>query len=892
MSLASGTRLGPYEISAQIGAGGMGEVYRARDTRLKREVAIKILPAAFARDAERLARFRREAEVLAALNHPGIAAIYGLEESGGMTALVLELVEGPTLADRLRDGALALDEALPFARQIAEALEMAHGQGIVHRDLKPANIKITADGRVKVLDFGLAKVFGEAATDLSLSNSPTVMTASVPGTILGTAAYMSPEQARGKDVDKRADVWAFGAVLYEMLTGRQAFGGETATDILGAVVHKEPEWTRLPTPAPAALQRLLRRCLAKDPRQRLHDIADARLEIEAILQAPDEERVEGGIAHAKRDWRRPAIAALVVGALAFAAGALWMRSAGGPDGGFAAGGAAGPKTLTVTELPENAQLALGSHIPTEGFDSPAVTLSPDGTTLAYVGQSGAGTMLYLRSLSDAEVRPVPGTEGAIYAFFSPDSKSLGFLTNDKVKKVDLQEGAPLTLANARIPVLGWWTRSNGIHFTQNETTRLSRVSEDGREVTDVFKVHAGVNFSDVLLEGKVALARVDAGIGGDYADVALLAPDSNLKRILVRSAYGARYVSPGYLLYARAGSLLAIRFNPSTLTVEGEEFSVASGVAMESLFGQVHAGVSDNGLLAYAPGGERAVGKLASVDRKQNVQFLDAPARVYGVLDLSPDGKRLAIHVADVKDYIWIYEIESRQGRQLSAAEHNGWPIWSPDNLTIALTSFTEGMGAARILQRAVDAGAPSREIASLGMGMHAVSSWSPRRDPLASSSWLTSSPGIGFMTLDGKKTGFELTGHGEWGAEFSPDALWVAYASSETGRPEIWVRSYPDGKIAHQISVDGGMEPLWCPCGELFFRNGNRWYSARIRSTQPELRWDTPRLVFETDFIDTPGRSYDVSPDGQRLFVVKRAAADIQTKLHLITNWAAEQGR
>jgi serine/threonine-protein kinase len=877
MTLTAGTRLGPFEIVAPIGAGGMGEVYRARDIRLARDVALKVLPQGVASNPERLSRFRREAQVLAALNHPNIAAIYGLEEPGLTTALVLELVEGPTLADRLRGGALPLEEALPIARQVAEALEAAHEKGILHRDLKPANIKVTPAGQVKVLDFGLAKMLGDDSAAPALANSPTMMTAvSEVGVILGTAAYMSPEQARGKAVDRRADVWAFGAVLFEVLSGRRAFDGDTLTDVMGAILHKEPNWRDLPAGTPLWLLRLARRCLAKDARQRLHDIADARVEIEAAEHEPQLTGMER-VPLQKPRWLvvAAAIAGLLVGGVAM----RWIDRGTPSEGSTSA--LSGPLSHTVIDL-AGAPLALGSNIGASGFDNPAVAISPTGTHIVYVGRAGTGTMLYVRNMATTEVRPIAGSEGAVQSFFKPDGLWIGFLTNDKVKKVSLQGDTPVTLCDASVAVQGWWAEDGFVYFSQSQGRALSRVPQDGGKpdsIIDANAIRTGSawrrTFSDVLPDGKYAIVTAKQhGISDDYSDVEIVSTETLQTRTLVRLGYGARYVPPGFILFARGGSLYAVRFDPGRQEILGEEVSVVAGVAMESLFGQVHAAVSSNGLLVFVPGGDRTIGRLAWVDRKGGVEFLKAPSKVYGVVHVSPNGKRLAVHVADVTDYIWIYDLERSEGRRLTASESQGWPVWAPDNLRIALASITGGNLTVHI--RGIDDAALPEKIAS-GPSFYPTS-WLPNGKAL----FITGTSSGKFARFDGTT---ETADTKAYLSEFSPDGRWLAYASTQTGQYEIWVRSYPDEKGDRQISIEGGFEPVWCPCGELFYRNGSRWFSTKIRTT-PELQWETPRLAFETDFIDTPGISYDISPDGRRLLVVKRAALEVEQKLHVVTNW------
>ena len=895
MSLASGTRLGPYEVTAAIGAGGMGEVYRARDTKLRREVALKILPELFAADPERLARFRREAQVLASLNHPHIAAIYGVEEADGVRALVLELVEGPTLAERIATGPIPVTEALKIASQIADAMEAAHEKGVIHRDLKPANIKVTPDDRVKVLDFGLAKALAdETVADPSMSPTMTAM-ASRLGVIVGTAAYMSPEQAKGKAVDKRTDIWAFGCVLFEMLTGKRVFAGEDVSDFVVAVMTKEPDWTVLPAATPPRIVELLRRCLKKDLRERLRDIGDARIDIDEALRAPDATTASAALGRrAARPRRSVIVASLGAAAIAGAAIALTVITWRGPRAVPSTAPSA-PLTRTTIDLPSNAPLALGIQIPQIGFDSTVLALSPDGRRLAYVGQSPSGTMLYLRDVGDFSVTPVAGTEGAIYPFFSPDNRWLGFLTNDKVKKVSLDGGAPITVCDARVPVRATWTRDATIYFTEDAGVRLSRVEAAGGSASGVgpagaHAVGVSFTFSQVLPDGRWALATdAGRGISADYADVRLVSLATSESKLLIHSGYDARYVPPGYVLFGRGGNLLAVRFDPTRGEVAGDPLPVVSGASMESFFGQVHAVASDNGLIAYVPGGDRAVGRLAWVDRQGKTEFLPAPPRLYGAVDLSPNGDRLAVHVGDVTDSILVYDLKRGEGRKLAAAERSGWPIWKPDNQTITFQGWQQSYARSRVMAQAVDGGGPAQEVVSADDGA-SPASWSPDGRVLALT-LMGRREGLGFFRSGGSLERVQNERFVQWTPNFSPDGRWVAYVSNETGRNEILVRSFPDGKNIRQISVDGGIETVWCPCGELFYRNGNRWMSVKIR-TQPDLQWDPPQLAFQTDFIDTPGRSFDVSPDGKRLLVVKRVEPDVRNRINLVVNWTAALSR
>ena len=892
MALAKGTRFGPHEIVSVLGAGGMGEVYRATDTKLGREVALKVLPASFASDPERLARFTREAQTLASLNHPHIAAVYGLEDAGGVRALVMELVEGDDLSQRITGRPLPLDEALPIARQVAEALEAAHERGIVHRDLKPANVKVRPDGTVKVLDFGLARAMDPGGVSgVDPTTSPTLTAhATQMGVILGTAAYMAPEQARGKPVDRRADIWAFGVVLYEMVTGRRAFVGEGVSDVLAAVLRQDIDWSALPAETPQGLRRLLERCLERDPKQRLRDIGEARIAIDEIARQPAS---PGSAApspvpvatrqpqRALRSWLGTGLG-LAAAALSGALVAWWALAPRSSSTAETVAPRNGLVRATI-ELPASAPLALGSRITRAGFDSAVVAVSPDGRYLAYVGQASGGTMLYLRELSGTSVVAVAGTEGAISPFFSPRGDWLGFLTDDKVKKVALGGGAPVTVCEAQTPVRGQWTRDDTIYFSTDYGMGLWRVAAAGGRPAKIPDI-GYARFSDVSPNGRWGL-RTDhlRSINGDYASVSIVPLGGGPDRVIVSSGYDARFVDDETVLFARAGTLHAIAFDPGLGVTRGDSRSVASGVAMDSLFQQVQATASGP-VLAYVPGGERSIGRLAWVDEQGQTEFLNAPDAVYGVVSLSRDDRRLAVHVGDVNDHVWVYDFARREGRRLVVGENSGWPAWSPDGQSLAVRAWADEISASHVVTSRVDGGASPREIAGRAVPPVGAYSWSPDGRLLALSS-LVSGPMVSFAGADGAGAGpASLTFPGHMPA-FSPDGRWVAYTSSETGQLEIYARSFPDGGNARQISTGGGGEPIWCPCGEVFYRNANRWMSVKVR-TQPDLQWDAPRLRFETDFVDTPGRSYDVSADGTRLLVVKRATSDSRNRIDVVVNW------
>ena len=549
---------------------------------------------------------------------------------------------------------------------------------------------------------------------------------------------------------------------------------------------------------------------------------------------------------------------------------------------------AGPVTKTVINLPVDAPLALGAEVPSLGFDNPAIAISPDGTLLVYVGKTETGTMLYLREMAKDDVRALSDTDGAIQPFFSPDGAWIGFLTNDRVKKVSIQTGAVLTLADANMPVQGWWTDSDVIYFSEEQGGILSRVPADGsagssrvsdQPLVDILGTRLDAKYSDVLPGGDEVLAtKWVNSISGDFAEIVMLDIDTLDATTLVPSGYGARYLPSGHVIFARGGSLMAIPFDIERREVTGEAIQVSTNVAMDSLFGQVHADVSDNGLLVFASGGDRSIGKLAWVDRIGDIEYLkDAPTLTYGVVDLAPDGRRLAAHVADVSDYIWIYDFDRRTGRRLSATESYGWPrLRPPDGGEVLFTNIQTH----KALLQDIDSGMQPQPVLEdlLDFGPSSLA-WANNGESIAFgrfSNFFT----IGFVSLGGDVRSTDIKG---WLNGFSRDGQFFAYADMATS--EIWVASFPDGSTRRLVS-DKGIETVWCACGELFYRDGNRWYSTQI-TTEPELKFDPPRIAFETDFVDTPGISYAVSPDGQRLLVVKRANSDVETTLQVVTNWA-----
>jgi len=874
-----GTTLGVYRIDAEIGRGGMGQVYRARDTALNRDVAIKVLPDGLADDPDRLMRFEREAQALAALNHPNIAHVYGLEKSGGTPAIVMELVEGPTLADRIAKGPIPLDEALLIARQIAEGLEAAHERGIIHRDLKPANIKVTDDGTVKLLDFGLAKALAPdpASPEADeLANSPTLTArATQMGVILGTAAYMAPEQAKGKAVDRRVDVWAFGVVLYEMLTGQRPFEGSDVSEVMARVIDREPDWSALPASTPPAIERLLRRCLVKQRKDRLHDIGDARLE---VAEPPEAQSARLLSPPGRWPMQRVAPLAGVVVAMLLAL-AYWMGTLANVSEDVSPGVAA--KTVaTEIRLPAGVTLPLGAQASDVGFDSPSIALSPDGTVLALVGLFQGTTRLYVRRVESFTVEEVAGTEGAIHPFFSPDGLSLGFLTNTQVKKVSLQGGQPHTLCDVQIPVIATWALDDAIYFTSNQTTRLWRTDADGRDCREVGPAVVGRRYGKVLPSGQWAFVTdTGAHSSADHSSIQLLSLATSELRPLLSNGYDAHYVRTGHILFGRAGGLYAASFGEASLSV-GEPILVADDVRMDSFFSVVQVAASDTGLIAYVPGGDASVGRMAWVSRDGTTEFLPPEERLYGTLDLASDGQRVAVQIADVRDYIGIYDIGRNEWAYLRGPDNYSLPMWSADGRQLAYIKQPEDGHRELIVQNASDP--DSAHVVLSHEQSFGIQSWHPDGRTLA-----IGRGGVGlFLSLSGDAAQPREVDPAFAGAmyAFSPDGSHIAYGSSESGQSQVYVRSYPDNRLTRFNSGGFGIEPRWCDeCGAIFFRRGSQFLMAATQTT-PVFSYEPPRVVFKAnEFVDTPGRSFDVTADGQRLLVVTRAREMPLTTVHLL---------
>ena len=877
MVLVPGTRLGPYEVLGALGAGGMGEVYRAHDTKLKREVAVKVLPGAFAQDAERMKRFEREAHVLASLNHPNVAAIYGLEEADGVRALVLELVEGPTLAERIAAGPMPVEEAIRIALQIAQGLEAAHDKAIIHRDLKPANVKLTKDGDVKILDFGLAKALEAESSTVETTNSPTLTRAATHvGVLLGTAAYMSPEQAKGKPADRRADVWAFGVVLYEMLTARRAFAGEDVSDTLACLLTKEPDWSALPAGLPARVRRLIARCLTKDPRKRLQAIGEARIALEDAMEGAAETAVSGA-RPSSAFWS--ALAGAAVLALGVTLGALWLRPALPPA----------PPLRLSAEIGADASLVT-SRLGT----GPAAILSPDGALLAFVAEKGPDALpqLYVRGLDELQASPLPGTEGARNPFFSPDGQWIAFFADRKLKKVAVTGGAIVTLCAAPDDRGGSWGEDGTIVFTPAGTGGLSRVSSAGGPPEVLTKPDPGVGLAShrwpqVLAGGRAVVYT--AGVRGGYEDATIVARplSGGPEKILLRGGYHGRYLPSGHLVYIHDGTLFAAAFDLGRLEVTGQAAPALKGVKSHAGFGGAQFAHSDRGALVYLPG--------ASVGAELTIQWMDRAGRPqplravpgdYGDPRFSPDGRRLAMDVRerDQRD-VWVYEWERDTLSRLTFDPgEDTAPVWTPDGRRIVFGSRRADKGTRNLYWQRSD-GTGDAERLTESNQMQVPASWHPSGRFLAFSEYSVQTSSFDVMILEvegseasgwkpGKPTVFLNTPSVEYNPEFSPDGRWLAYQSDEAGSLEVYVRPFPGPGGRWQASTEGGWGPAWSRTrAELFYQAIDRRIMVAPYTVDGDsFRPEKPRLWSEGRFaVRTDGRPFDLHPDGQRFVGILR---------------------
>ena len=910
MPLSAGTRLGPYEIVAPLGAGGMGEVYRARDMKLDRDVAIKVLPELFVSDPERVARFQREAKTLASLNHPHIAQIYGLEGRDRQDAtafIVMELVDGADLAQRIARGPIPPDEALPIAKQIAEALEAAHEAGIIHRDLKPANIKLRPDGTVKVLDFGLAKAMEPAGTaSASATMSPTITTPAMTGIgmILGTAAYMSPEQAKGRPADKRSDIWAFGCVLYEMLTGRRAFEGEDVSDTLAAVLRGEPDWTALPANVSRMTRILLMRCLEKDRKKRIGDISTALFLIGEPAVAGLDTSVE--LQSGAPGWRRaiPFVATAVVTA-ALAAGVVR---------GLMPSPNALPVSRFTVPLPEDQVFTNdGRHV---------LAISPDGTQMVYV----ANGQLHLRSMSALEATAIPGTksrQGVLNPAFSPDGRSVAFWEADDgtIKRIAVNGGAAVTLCTAERPMGIAWDAS-GILFGQSRG--IMRVAAAGGEPETLVRVAEGevAHGPQMLPDGRRVLFTVATGASTDRWDkakVVLQSLDSGDRKTVIDGGSDGRFLPTGHIVYALGGTLLAVPFDSRRLEVTGGPVPILEGIRRgntpELNPGVAHFSVSNTGALVYIPGPvslTAADQQLVRLDHKGGIQTLRLPRGRYEAPRVSPDGRRLAFGTEDAREAIvWIFDLSGTTSmRRLTVEGRNRYPIWSVDGERVAFQSVREG-DASIFWQRADGTGRAERLTSAEPGTFHIPESWSPKGDRFLFSVIRKAAVGASLWTFSLPDRKVEPFGGVQFAsanlprAVFSPDGRWVAYMSDETGISGVYVQPFPATGAKYPISTGRAVSvsPLWSPDGKAILyvdmaypRTGGLVVVSL--TTEPTFTFGNPVVVpsgaLQTGGVSAPysSRRFDMAPDGAIIGTAEADQTSSQpraSRIEIVLNWFTE---
>ena len=892
MALESGTRVGIYEVTAKIGEGGMGEVYQARDTTLDRDVALKVLPEAFTADPDRLARFQREAKVLASLNHSNIGAIYGLEAAGETQALVLELIEGPTLADRIAEGPIPVDEALTIAKQIAEALEAAHEQGIIHRDLKPANVKVKSDGTVKVLDFGLAKAVASDAGGRSASTSATMsLTASATqmGMVIGTAAYMAPEQAKGKPVDKRADIWAFGVVLLEMLSGKRLFTGETASETLAAVMMQEPAWDRLPADLPTKLDNLLRRCLQKDPKERVRDIGDVRLAMQGAFETTIRVAEESTAVAPPQFWQRPVMAGAILGVTTLTvAAAMWVATRPAP-----------PTPAPVNRFVVNTNA--------QGIFSPIgltqnLHVSRDGQQIVYqsVADDLTTPQLAIRHAEQIEVVRLRGSERGRAPFMSPDGDWVGFLdfARRSIQKVSTFGGPPVMLVQAANLISGAsWGEDDQIVFGTNGGG-LSRVSGGGGEsepltTLDTEEGDVGHMWPFVISEHDVVLFVITSGAPLQTGELAVLDLQTGETTRLGVAGVSPHYVSTGHIVYAAAdASLRAVPFDVDSLEVVGSPVPLVEDISVGGS-GSADFSISGDGDLVYAIGvaGGGLQRSFVWVDRSGNEEPIPAESANYAEFALSPDGNRVAVHVQEsAGGTVRIYDLERDTSTRLTFEEDGvaRWPIWTPDGERVAFWGSevnwkaSNGTGATEVLNQGTQ---------------QLPQAFSPDGSELVVLD-LSNGGNLSVIDVAGGDSATVLLGedYTERNASLSPDGKWLAYQSDETGEFQVYVRPFPNVQEGRwQVSSDGGVWPVWNPMGAELFYVGPTHLMALPFVEEEAFSPGPVGEVFAWNYATGLTRQIAVDLDGERFLAltapINRSGENSPdlASLTVVLNWSEE---
>ncbi len=879
MTLSAGTRLGPYEIVAPLGAGGMGEVYRARDTRLGRDVAIKVLPAELASDAERLNRFEQEARAASALNHPNIVTVHDVGTADGVFYVAMELVDGKTLREICAAGTPPVRKVLILAAQIADGLAKAHAAGIIHRDLKPENVMVSKDGFVKILDFGLAKLALPASGGGSAM--PTVdKPETQPGVLMGTLPYMSPEQASGHQLDFRTDQFSFGSILYELVTGRRPFQGETGPETLAAIIREEPKPIGELAPAtPTQLRWIIERCLAKESAERYASTVDLARDLASVRDHISE--LSGGEAALPSGVRRRSRERLAWGV---AAAALLLALAAGflARGRSAAPGQAQPVVrLNMTFSPDQSFVLA---------DYPSLALSPDGTRLVYAGRGPQGMQLYVRELDRFGATPIPGTDGGLGPFFSPDGKRVGFWADRKLKKVSLAGGPPLIICDAPSYRGASWGEDGTILFSPSGQAALFRVSDRGGEAKaatkpDAQKGELTHRWPRILPGGKAAIFTIH-GMTGNYdnARVGVLLLETGETRTLLQGATDARYVPTGHLVYVRSDSLFAVPFDLERLAVTGPPVPVLDGLRSHEGAGFALYDFSPTGSLVYLPlDPKEAEADLVWVDRKGAATPLTEIRRTYAGPRLSPDGRRLAVAAGLENSDIWILDLARGSWDRLASGDFNSDPVWSSDGAHIAFASNRSG--PINVFWIPVDRSSPAEQLTQALSWPRPLASSPDGRTLIIEETPHATSRDISVLSLTGDREVRPLlrTPANETAARLSPDGAWLAYQSDESGRSEVYVMAYAGPGGRSQVSIDGGSDPVWSRDGrELFYWGGGNLMAAGVE-TRPTFRAGLPKLLFKSANL----REYDVAPDGKRFVFVRTRGEDVTPRsLAVVLNW------
>jgi serine/threonine-protein kinase len=879
MALESGSTLGHYEIVSSLGAGGMGEVYRAKDTKLGREVAVKLLLEEVSADPERMARFEREARMLASLNHGNIATLHGFEKDGDTRFLVMELVEGETLADRIARGPVPVEETIALFLQIAEGLEAAHEKGVIHRDLKPANVKLSAKGEVKVLDFGLAKAMtpaGEETDPGSISESPTMtLAATMRGEVLGTAAYMAPEQAEGREVDTRADLWAFGACLYEALTGARTFDGDRPSMVLAAVLKDDPDWSVLPTDTPRGVRRVLERTLQKDPTRRARHIGDLRLDLEEAQRPDDRPGKERADQPSGARLRTPTALAALLGVGLLGAAIAWIAKPApeSPSNG-------------VTRLP----LAWDTEIDTRMLGLTFGVLSPDGSTFVYPAEG----QLFARRFDQVEPIPLRGTENGVSPFFSPDGRSVGFFTSRELRRVPVGGGVSEKICDVSFGLTGDWGPDETVIFGTWGPSGLWRVAASGgtpEVLTEVAGDEFDHDYADFIPGGDAIVFSVaPAGYFWDEGSVVLQSLETGERKVLLEDAFYPRYSPTGHLLFARRGALFAVPFDASAGEIAGEAIPVVDTL-MQSRYmsGIAQYSISDTGTLAYVSGSDLVQPTVAVwVDRRGQETPLGMEAARYFTPSLSPDGRSLAAEIRDSEDTgLWVFDLDGSDSTRLTFDRSGASaPIWRGDEELIYVSGAT---GDRRVFTKRADGAGTASEIVGSDLWPWDVT---PDGSTLLGHAYRSETE-FDIFTVDlggdGSLTTLIGTGAREIHPRLSPDGRWLAYQSDESQRMEVYVRPYPDIEGGRwQVSDGGGTMPEWRSDGrELFYRDGRRVLAVTIEAGE-SLETGAPEILFEGLYTNTPLSSdFLVAPDGSRFLMFKTLnPPESHGELILVQNW------